>query len=240
MRARWYDPHLGRFLSEDPIGLAGGINPYVYANNNPNNLRDPSGLFAASGGCWIELGYTGWTRGCDVGGSGGSLGYFGYSGGMWAGPPPGPGNPAVPGSTCDVEGCVLRNPRGSERARVPGALAEVRHDIEFCRRVQSAGVEMIARHLQMWDNVVIDRITKEQIYGNAPHDATRGGPVMYLYSKDFGEHTSHTIVHEAIHGVVMRYDLRGQPMYYPDAKRQRSLFTPLGRIDPAAATCRGR
>jgi RHS repeat-associated protein len=44
MRARWYDPHTGRFLSEDPIGLSGGINPYVFAGNDPVNQRDPSGL----------------------------------------------------------------------------------------------------------------------------------------------------------------------------------------------------
>lgn len=47
MRARYYDPALGRFLSEDPIGLAGGINPYVFAGDNPVNGGDPSGL----GGC---------------------------------------------------------------------------------------------------------------------------------------------------------------------------------------------
>jgi len=47
MRARWYDPIVGRFVSEDPIGLAGGINPYVFANNDPINGRDPSGLSAA-------------------------------------------------------------------------------------------------------------------------------------------------------------------------------------------------
>ncbi|MEJ2216017.1 MAG: RHS repeat-associated core domain-containing protein, partial [Gemmatimonadota bacterium] len=44
MRARYYDPDLARFISEDPIGLAGGINPYVYAGNNPLTHRDPSGL----------------------------------------------------------------------------------------------------------------------------------------------------------------------------------------------------
>lgn len=44
VRARWYDPHLGRFASEDPIGLRGGINTYAYAGNDPVNLRDPSGL----------------------------------------------------------------------------------------------------------------------------------------------------------------------------------------------------
>jgi hypothetical protein len=31
-------------VSEDPIRLAGGINPYAFAHNNPANFRDPSGL----------------------------------------------------------------------------------------------------------------------------------------------------------------------------------------------------
>jgi RHS repeat-associated protein len=44
MRARWYDSQTGRFVSEDPIGLAGGINPYVYADNDPVNYSDPFGL----------------------------------------------------------------------------------------------------------------------------------------------------------------------------------------------------
>jgi RHS repeat-associated protein len=43
-RARWYDPYLGRFISEDPIGIAGGINLYAYAGNDPVNFFDPSGL----------------------------------------------------------------------------------------------------------------------------------------------------------------------------------------------------
>jgi RHS repeat-associated protein len=43
-RARYYDPELGRFISEDPIGLAGGINPYAYVGNDPVNTVDPSGL----------------------------------------------------------------------------------------------------------------------------------------------------------------------------------------------------
>jgi RHS repeat-associated protein len=33
MRARYYDPAVGRFINKDPIGLAGGINQYVYAGN---------------------------------------------------------------------------------------------------------------------------------------------------------------------------------------------------------------
>jgi len=43
-RARFYDPQLGRFISEDPIGLAGGINSFAYVRNNPARFTDPSGL----------------------------------------------------------------------------------------------------------------------------------------------------------------------------------------------------
>jgi RHS repeat-associated protein len=43
-RARYYHAGLGRFISEDPLGLAAGVNPYVYAFNDPVNLVDPTGL----------------------------------------------------------------------------------------------------------------------------------------------------------------------------------------------------
>lgn len=43
-RARWYDPQVGRFISEDPIGFLGGdFNLYAYVVNNPANFRDPTG-----------------------------------------------------------------------------------------------------------------------------------------------------------------------------------------------------
>ncbi len=43
-RARFYDPKLGRFLSEDPIGFGGGdVNLYGYVRNNSLNLKDPTG-----------------------------------------------------------------------------------------------------------------------------------------------------------------------------------------------------
>jgi RHS repeat-associated protein len=48
VRNRWYDPHTGRFASEDPIGLAGGISVYTYADNSPTMLRDPTGLCSSS------------------------------------------------------------------------------------------------------------------------------------------------------------------------------------------------
>ncbi len=43
-RARYYDPEIGRFTSEDPLGFNAGINFYVYVNNNPINLNDPTGM----------------------------------------------------------------------------------------------------------------------------------------------------------------------------------------------------
>ena len=43
-RNRYYNPMWGRFVSEDPIGIAGGVNAYHYVYNNPVQLRDPSGL----------------------------------------------------------------------------------------------------------------------------------------------------------------------------------------------------
>ncbi|WP_245587357.1 RHS repeat-associated core domain-containing protein, partial [Comamonas composti] len=42
-RFRYYDPHCGRFVSRDPIGLAGGINFHRYAPN-PTGWVDPLGL----------------------------------------------------------------------------------------------------------------------------------------------------------------------------------------------------
>jgi len=44
MRARYYDPKVGRFISEDPIGFEGGtVNLHEYVGNNPVNYSDPQG-----------------------------------------------------------------------------------------------------------------------------------------------------------------------------------------------------
>ena len=48
---RYYDPKTGRYLTPDPIGLAGmDSNLYGYVLNNPINLIDPYGLY-----CKIEF-----------------------------------------------------------------------------------------------------------------------------------------------------------------------------------------
>jgi RHS repeat-associated protein len=48
-RARYYDPKIGRFISEDPIGFLGGVNFYSYVGGNPISLIDPLGW----AGCYV-------------------------------------------------------------------------------------------------------------------------------------------------------------------------------------------
>jgi len=50
-RFRYYSPILKRFISEDPIGLLGGVNFYSYVSNSPINYIDSLGLI------WVTVGY---------------------------------------------------------------------------------------------------------------------------------------------------------------------------------------
>jgi RHS repeat-associated protein len=56
-RARFYDPQIGRFVSEDPIGFGGGdVNLYGYVWNNPGNYTDPMGLdgWGSNAADWLD------------------------------------------------------------------------------------------------------------------------------------------------------------------------------------------
>jgi RHS repeat-associated protein len=48
-RARYYSPQLQRFISEDPLGLKGGINFYSYVLSNPIGFSDPQGTCPPTG-----------------------------------------------------------------------------------------------------------------------------------------------------------------------------------------------
>jgi RHS repeat-associated protein len=79
MQARYYDPVIGRFYSNDPVVFMGhvergntihGFNRYMYANNNPYKYSDPDGEFpvlqivgAAIGG------YTAYKAATSIGGA---------------------------------------------------------------------------------------------------------------------------------------------------------------------------
>ncbi|MEA1952118.1 MAG: RHS repeat-associated core domain-containing protein, partial [Planctomycetota bacterium] len=65
---RWYDPEVGRWMSEDPIGFMGGDeNLYRYVGNEPGNGFDQSGLEESGGyrgGWWNPAN---WLRGIYTG-----------------------------------------------------------------------------------------------------------------------------------------------------------------------------
>jgi len=110
-RARYYNPQLQRFISEDPIGFAGGdTNLYRYVWNSPTNFIDPLGEvgIGVSGGTAVEGGLVGVGAGAQ-----GSVGFGGFvdtnngdtstgafaSGGAFAGGPGwGASAPSQPGN----------------------------------------------------------------------------------------------------------------------------------------------
>jgi RHS repeat-associated protein len=84
---RWYNPAIGRWMSEDPIGFNGDTsNLYRYVGNAPTNYTDPEGLviwIVPPKGIWA---YFGWGNPVGpVGGEGGVGGYCGTDG-AWVGP----------------------------------------------------------------------------------------------------------------------------------------------------------
>ena len=53
-RARSYNPQIGKFIQEDPVGISGAelsdpdFNQFIYTRNNPINFTDPRGLTSIS------------------------------------------------------------------------------------------------------------------------------------------------------------------------------------------------
>ncbi|KMJ45893.1 hypothetical protein AB204_06805, partial [Xenorhabdus khoisanae] len=63
-RFRYYSPKTGQYISPDPIGLEGGLNPYAYVHN-PVNFIDPYGLAGGPGNKGDLITYRGDTRSPD-------------------------------------------------------------------------------------------------------------------------------------------------------------------------------
>lgn len=70
-RNRYYSPTYQAFISEDPIGMAGGVNLRSYVGNNPVSFRDPFGFdrstcqaFYCSPNFWLNAGLLGLSIAC--------------------------------------------------------------------------------------------------------------------------------------------------------------------------------
>jgi hypothetical protein len=58
MQARYYDPVIGRFYSNDPVGFVfnnlHSFGRYTYANNNPFRFIDPDGRYSEEANMWAN------------------------------------------------------------------------------------------------------------------------------------------------------------------------------------------
>jgi RHS repeat-associated protein len=120
-RARYYCPTVGRFISEDPLGIAAGESLlYKYAGNSPVQRTDPTGLDSSgcTDDCQWYIGLVGIA--CATAAGGAALVYTGVGAGValgagavcavaalhitiydckkWCEPPP----PPPPGSQCPI------------------------------------------------------------------------------------------------------------------------------------------
>jgi RHS repeat-associated protein len=214
VRARWYDPTLQRFVSEDPVGIEGGINLYAYAGDDPVNFADRTGLLVASGCDWEEYksgkctyaipGITanGW-QGLNL--LLASLRMSTFIAGARACEPWRCQDDIVRiNSQClAVPECAatLHSPRGTEPTRLRNALRGARDD-GFCGQAKAAAQDMLDRgRIRVYDY----RLTwpnGERILGESPEAELRNGQRIRMIFVRSTSINGPTVLHEAMHSLI--------------------------------------
>jgi len=124
-RNRYYDPLTGRFTQEDPLGLAGGLNLYGFANGDPVNFSDPFGL-------------------CPVPATDCPFGYF-TKFGLLAGLAAGAGAGAVAAAPTGELASPITVPTGAAILGTTGALAGLAADASNAFMKSSLGKEILQK-----------------------------------------------------------------------------------------------
>lgn len=218
MRARWYDPEAGRFVSEDPIGLAGGINQYAFAAGDPVNGWDPSGLACRTIGvdrleCTdISAGDFATIRDF-LGGAAGQAAYELFARAGWTGG----GSQSCP-NVDFASRCNQIRDKLSYYANSPAPL---------CKTLGSAGVSRYGR----------GQYNYSPTRGGARGQSLSGGDVIILEEAWLQNLLSFVILHEEYHQYLIR-------IFGDQDNRWKDPFPePFGTVDPrnptnqAAAIC---
>jgi RHS repeat-associated protein len=243
VRARWYDPVLQRFVSEDPLGVEGGQNLFGYAGNDPVNRSDPTGLIY----CWTGIGlgpygetewffhescqniystYTGWLRMRQMEERARQCDFWRCGEGLFS-----------------LGNRELVPPNRRERDMIEAEWGRIREDVPFCAQAKASARTMMNRQLLVWRTPYYERMEdgKEHlIVGENVWDYQRGGPVMYIYTgprRRVDGSIAHTVAHEGIHGLT--YPLRPGNLnpYY----RHADIVPELNMVmDSAAGFCASR
>ena len=74
LRGRYYAPAIGRYISRDPVGFAGGFNLYEYAGDDPTNATDVTGMDCGADCCGGWSPGPNWPNPNPTGGGGGGEG----------------------------------------------------------------------------------------------------------------------------------------------------------------------
>ena len=119
LRARYYNPATGRFLTEDPIKA--GLNWYAYCYNNPVMFIDPWGLFG-----WNEDDDHMFELRREVEDAGGSVSWNAYTS----------------TATVSIYGVTVSFRKNTDGVTISNGIMQVRADVFYCA-VVSAATEMV-------------------------------------------------------------------------------------------------